>query len=182
MRVNVFSPTSTTEVGFTSTGGTITGPLLLSGDPGADMHAVPKQYIDALMAAISASRFTTGTISATRLPAYTGDASTAAGATAVTLTSSGVTPGTYTKVTVDAKGRIYSGTTLAATDIPNLDWSKIVSGKPTTLAGYGILDAAPTNLIGLFSENIAMMSGSGGTIPSGNTVPLATEGTLSLKK
>jgi phage-related tail fiber protein len=56
--------------------------------------------------------------------------------------NSGVAAGTYTKVTVDAKGDITSGTTLSASDIPNLDWSKITSGKPTTLAGYGIVDAA----------------------------------------
>lgn len=31
---------------------------------------------------------------------------------------------------------------LASTDIPSLDWSKITTGKPTTLAGYGITDAA----------------------------------------
>lgn len=30
---------------------------------------------------------------------------------------------------------------LAAADVPNLDWSKITSGKPTTLSGYGITDA-----------------------------------------
>lgn len=30
--------------------------------------------------------------------------------------------------------------TLVAADIPNLDWSKITSGKPTTLSGYGITD------------------------------------------
>lgn len=34
---------------------------------------------------------------------------------------------------------------LAAGDIPNLNWSKITSGKPTTLAGYGITDASPLN-------------------------------------
>lgn len=48
--------------------------------------------------------------------------------------------GTYTKVTVDTYGRVTSGSTLLATDIPNLDWSKITSGKPTTLEGYGITD------------------------------------------
>jgi hypothetical protein len=58
-----------------------------------------------------------------------------------TLPNSGVTAGTYTKVTVDAKGRVTSGTTLSASDIPNLDWSKITTGKPTTLSGYGITDA-----------------------------------------
>jgi hypothetical protein len=33
---------------------------------------------------------------------------------------------------------------LLATDIPNLAWSKITSGKPTTLAGYGITNAYTT--------------------------------------
>ena len=50
------------------------------------------------------------------------------------------TAGTYTKVTVDAYGRVTGHASLAATDIPNLPWSKITSGKPTTLAGYGITD------------------------------------------
>ena len=50
-----------------------------------------------------------------------------------TLANSGVTAGTYTKITVDAKGRATSGTTLSASDIPNLDASKITSG---------VLDAA----------------------------------------
>jgi hypothetical protein len=45
-----------------------------------------------------------------------------------TLANTGVTAGTYTKVTTDAKGRITSGTTLAAADIPNLDATKITSG------------------------------------------------------
>lgn len=58
----------------------------------------------------------------------------------ISLSTSGVSAGTYTKVTVDAYGRVTSGSTLSATDIPNLDWSKITSGKPTTLAGYGITD------------------------------------------
>jgi hypothetical protein len=38
------------------------------------------------------------------------------------------TAGTYTKVTTDAKGRVSSGTTLSASDIPNLDSSKITTG------------------------------------------------------
>ncbi|MBW7887462.1 MAG: hypothetical protein H3C35_03750 [Bacteroidetes bacterium] len=56
-----------------------------------------------------------------------------------------VSAGTYTKVTVDAKGRVTGGASLAAGDIPSLDWSKITSGKPTTLSGYGITDASPLN-------------------------------------
>nr|BFD63524.1 hypothetical protein BdHM001_22050 [Bdellovibrio sp. HM001] len=61
-----------------------------------------------------------------------------------TLKATG-TAGTYTKVTTDAQGRVTSGTTLVATDIPNLDWAKITTGKPTTLTGYGITDSLVSN-------------------------------------
>jgi hypothetical protein len=54
---------------------------------------------------------------------------TGSGATAITATlaNSGVTSGTYKSVTVDAKGRVTAGT------------------NPTTLAGYGITDAASSS-------------------------------------
>ena len=39
------------------------------------------------------------------------------------------TAGTYTKVTTDVKGRVTSGTTLSASDIPDLDSSKITTGN-----------------------------------------------------
>lgn len=38
-------------------------------------------------------------------------------------------------------GTAFVNTPLVAGDIPNLSWSKITSGTPTTLAGYGITDA-----------------------------------------
>ncbi|SUX53675.1 hypothetical protein [Chromobacterium vaccinii] len=60
---------------------------------------------------------------------------------ALTLANSGVAAGGYGMVTVDAKGRVTSGRQMQAADVPALDWSKITSGKPTTLAGYGIADA-----------------------------------------
>ena len=45
---------------------------------------------------------------------------------------------------------------LVAADIPNLNWSKITAGKPTTLSGYGITDAAGTNaLVGLEASSNA---------------------------
>jgi phage-related tail fiber protein len=74
-----------------------------------------------------------------------GDA-TGSGTTAIALTlaSSGVTAGTYnngvtahTPFTVDAKGRITAiGTAVTVTPA----WASI-TGKPTTLSGYGITDA-----------------------------------------
>lgn len=45
-----------------------------------------------------------------------------------TLSNSGVTAGTFTKVVVDSKGRVTSGSTLTAADIPALDASKITTG------------------------------------------------------
>jgi microcystin-dependent protein len=48
--------------------------------------------------------------------------------TGVKMEDSGATAGTYTKVTVDIKGRVTSATTLAAADIPALDASKITTG------------------------------------------------------
>lgn len=62
---------------------------------------------------------------------------------ALTLSNSGVVAGSYGKVTVNAKGLVTGGANLAAADIPVLDWSKITTGKPTTLGGYGITDAQP---------------------------------------
>lgn len=85
----------------------------------------------------------------------------------LSLGTSGVVAGTYTKVMVDAYGRVTSGTNLSATDIPNLDWSKITTGKPTTLAGYGITDAVTLTTAQTisgqktFTKNILMNSGIG---------------------
>ncbi|QDK38229.1 tail fiber domain-containing protein [Bdellovibrio sp. NC01] len=80
---------------------------------------------------------------ATAVP-VSGDA-TLSSSGALTLASAG-TAGSYYKVTTDAKGRVISGSTaLIASDIPSLDWSKITSGKPTTLSGYGITDSVINN-------------------------------------
>lgn len=62
----------------------------------------------------------------------------------VSLTNVG-TAGTYAKVTTDAQGRVTAGAALTATDIPNLDWAKIATGKPTSLSGYGITDSLVAN-------------------------------------
>jgi len=77
----------------------------------------------------------------------TGDATgTGTGSFAVTLANSGVTAGTVnssatsvTPITVDAKGRV-TGTGTAVTITPAFS---SITGKPTTLSGYGITDAAP---------------------------------------
>ncbi len=86
--------------------------------------------------------------------------------TGLTVTAGGVlnhsnatTAGIYTKVSIDAQGHIVTGDILAATDIPNLDASKITTGTFSSaflannsvtaaqLADYGIAqvsESAPT--------------------------------------
>ncbi|AVG15073.1 hypothetical protein CFN79_03895 [Chromobacterium vaccinii] len=61
---------------------------------------------------------------------------------AMTLRDSGVAPGEYGIVTVDGKGRVTKARQMSGDDVPAHDWSKISTGKPTTLAGYGINDGA----------------------------------------
>lgn len=55
----------------------------------------------------------------------------------VTLNDSGVTPGIWTKVTVDRYGRVTSGTFLSGADIPNISADKITAGE---LPGVRIAD------------------------------------------
>ena len=89
------------------------------------------------------TNLTTGTLPAAVLPEYTGDVTKSAGSTTLTLSTTGVTAGTYKSVTVDAKGRISSGS------------------NPTTLAGYGITDAQGSSDS---LSAIAALAGTGGIL------------------
>lgn len=76
----------------------------------------------------------------------TGSASfdgTANATIAVTLANTGVTAGTYTKVTVDAKGRVTSATQMEMTDIPGSSYKKSCRAATTgniTLSGVQTID------------------------------------------
>jgi len=82
-----------------------------------------------------------GFLTANQVITVSGDASgTGSTSIALTLANSGVSAGTYTQVTVDAKGRVTTG------------------ANPTTLAGYGITNAL-ANTGGSVSGNITLTSG-----------------------
>lgn len=127
----------------------LTSPLILAGDPTLPNHPATKQYVDNKADNINAAGFTAGILNVMRLPALVGDVTMEAGGGTLVLTTTGVVPGTYTKITLSATGRITAGASLSADDMPALSWSKIVSGLPTTLAGYGI-----TGVIGVAGGTI----------------------------
>ncbi|QAY92568.1 hypothetical protein [Pseudomonas sp. ACM7] len=116
----------------------------LQGKQLANRTAYLKQHIGALESGDTASGkasvlATARTISLTGdgtwSVSFDGSGNVSAG---FTLSNIGVVAGTYGKVTVNAKGLVTAGSSLAAGDIPLLDWSKITTGRPTTLDGYGI--------------------------------------------
>ena len=122
-----------------------TGPIILANDPVSNNEAATKNYVDIIFNNLNANNLVSGTIPINRLPAFTGDVISISGTNNFILQNTEVIPGTYTKVTVDSKGRITFGANLSASDIPNFNWNKITSNKPTTLAGYGITNALNIN-------------------------------------
>lgn len=90
---------------------------------------------------LDTSTFLTGNQSIT----LSGDAS-GSGTTAITVTlaNSGVSAGTYTKVTVDTKGRVTSATTLASADLPTYTGT-LTSSQITTGLGFTPYNATNPN-------------------------------------
>lgn len=130
---------------ITTTGGDVYGRVFLSRDPEGAMEAATKNYADLSITALSASSFTTGTLAPARVPEFTGDIVKAVGGLGINYSDTGISTGTYPKISVDRKGRATGGGSLVESDLPDISFSKITSGKPTTLAGYGILDALSVN-------------------------------------
>jgi hypothetical protein len=93
----------------------------------------------------------------------TGDVTASgAGSAAATLSATGVAAGTYTKVTVDAKGRATFGTSLVASDIPPLPTSIIGSGT-LGVANGGTGAATITNNSVVIGAGTGALSGVTGT-------------------
>lgn len=119
---------------------------------------------------------TVGTVTSVDVALPTSVFSASSGA----ITSSGTitfTLNSQSANTVFAAPNGSSGTptfrSLVAVDIPNLDWSKITTGKPTTLAGYGITDGA-LNTITISAG--AGLTG-GGDLTANRTISMPNVGT-----
>lgn len=85
-----------------------------------------------------------------------GDAS-GSGNTSITLTlaNSGATAGTYSKVTVDAKGRVTAGALLTASDVPTLTSEKITDFDTQVRSSRLDQMAAPTAAVGFNNKKAA---------------------------
>lgn len=119
------------------------GPLVLSRDPVSNNEVATKDYVDNEFSTLSVSSMT-GVLATNRLPSFSGDISNSSSSGVFTLSNSGVTPGTYTRIRVNSKGRVIDGGSLTVNDLPALPFSKF-KNRPTTLAGYGITSTLSTS-------------------------------------
>lgn len=122
-------------------GNVLEGDIVAARHPIEQNEVATKGYTDDLFSNLSVALLTTGTIKISNLPGFTGDGVSNPGENTIVLAPRGFLTDTRSKVVVDAKGMVSGLGILDNSDIPNLDWSKITSDKPTTLAGYGITDA-----------------------------------------
>lgn len=126
----------------------------------------------------NAGNLNAGTLQAARLPAFSGgDVTSTAGTVALTLANSGVTAGTYTKVTVDAKGRVTTGALLASADLPTYTGT-ITSGQVTTALGFTPYNA--TNPSGYITSTASITGYSGGISVSDSRAVVTTPQSINM--
>lgn len=138
MRYKVYTNGGLGLSNYSSRGANLKKYIFLPATASSADFAIRKDHTDATFSSLTATTLTSGKLPAAAVvPSISGDLS-ALSATTVKL-SHRTPQGTYSKVTVNAKGLVTGSAALTATDIPNLDWSKF-TGFPTTAGGYGITD------------------------------------------
>lgn len=125
----------------------------------------------------NANNLNAGTIPAAQMPAHTGDVTSTAGTIALTLANSGVTAGTYTKVTVDAKGRVTTGALLASADLPTYTGT-ITSSQVTSALGFTPYNA--TNPSGYITNTATITGYSGGISVSDSRAVVTTPQSINM--
>ncbi len=152
------SPYSLTFSGYStanyngSTNVTVAIPTKLSqlSNDSAYLTAISKSQVEGVLTGAITTHTHNQYLTGNQTVTLSGDA-TGAGTTAIAVTLANVgTAGTYTKVTTDAKGRVTAGT------------------NPTTLAGYGIIDALSTGG-GTLSGNLTV---TGNLVVNGGTTTI----------
>lgn len=154
MRINIYTGEGVLELNRTSKGGTVTDFIQLITDPTVAADAATKRYVDGLFENLNASAITVGTITPTTLPAASGSLVSNVGTNQFTLRPI-VNAGAYTNVSVNEQGLVTGGSSLQASDIPNMPWTVFTTDLPTTPQGYGINDAI-SDQGGLINVNITL--------------------------
>lgn len=144
MRMNVYSDKGVLERPRSGSGGTLTDFLLLITDPVIGPDAATKRYVDEKFQSLSIADITSGVIDVAQMPQVLGDATSEPGSNQVSLRTI-MSPGALVKPQVNFKGLVVGSIGLDSSDIPNLSWSMVETGHPTTLSGYGIGDAISTS-------------------------------------
>lgn len=186
--------TNTLTAGSYLTGGTFNG----SGAVTFAVDATNLNTASKIVARDASGNFSAGTITAAlagnattatalqtaRSISATGDATwtvnfdgSANATAALTLANSGVTAGTYTKVTVDAKGRVTTGAALATADLPttlqtNSYAPGLLGSVSATVAAAGTTQGTATVLTSDYNVVTSATAGSA----TGVVVPGATSG------
>ena len=116
------------------------------------------------------------------ITALTGDLTASGpGSAAATLAPTGVGAGSYTKVTVDAKGRVTAGTSLAASDIPALSAASMTSGTLATAnGGTGVNSSATFPTTGVVVTEAATETLTNKTLTAPLISSIVNTGTLTL--
>lgn len=121
--------------------------------------------ITAALTGNASTATTAGNLTSSKTFALTGDVTASQSSDlssgvsmATTLANSGVTAGTYTKITVDAKGRATVGTTLSASDVPTLTASKISDFDTQVRTSRLDQMAAPTASVSMNSQKITLVA------------------------
>mgnify|MGYP000101824190 FL=1 len=93
--------------------------------------------------------------------ALNGDVFTTGGSLTATLSPTGVVTGTYTKLTVDTKGRVTSATTLTPADIPSLSANYVDLSSIQSINGAKTFNSPVTFAQDVFINNLRVGRGAG---------------------
>ncbi len=165
-KLNATSAAVISALGYTPANDAVSGSYTLKANNLSDLASVTAARTNLGLGGFATastidlgSASATGTLAMARLPSFMGDATIAAASNTIIFANSGVTSGMYTKVLVNAKGLVTSGTQLTNSDI-------------TTALGYTPANSA-TIVSSQWNTSGTTINYMNGNIGIGTTTPRA---------